>query len=141
MIINEMPGLALEPTTAGNGQILNGYTAYDGNGNKLTGNIASKSSSDMTVSGAQVTAPAGYYASNSSKSVSGGSATTPATTITSNPAMSFNASTGVVTASNSHAQSVTPTVSAGYISSGTAGYITVLGSNTYSLTVYDGSVS
>lgn len=56
-----------------------------------------------------------------------GSATTPATTITPNTiAISVNSSTGLITASNTQkTQSVTPTVSAGYISSGTAGTITV----------------
>ena len=56
-----------------------------------------------------------------------GSATTPATTITpNNITISVNSSTGLITASNTQkTQSVTPTVSAGYISSGTAGTITV----------------
>ena len=97
--------------------------------------IARKSSTDLTASGATVTAPAGYYASAASKSVASGSATTPATTITSAPTISVNSSTGLITASNSKTQSVTPTVSAGYVSSGTAGTITVSGSNTSQLTV------
>ena len=86
-----------------------------------------KSSSDLTVSGATVTAPAGLYASAASKSVASGSATTPATTITPNAiSISVNSSTGVITASNTQkTQNVTPTVSAGYVSSGTAGTITV----------------
>lgn len=63
-----------------------------------------------------------------------GSATTPATTITSNPTIGINSNTGIITASNSGTQSVTPTVSAGYISSGTAGTITVNGSHTMQLT-------
>lgn len=62
-----------------------------------------------------------------------GSARTPATTITANPTISVSAS-GLITASNSKTQSVTPTVSAGYVSSGTAGTITVSGSNTQQLT-------
>lgn len=97
------------------------------------GNIATKTASDLTASGATVTVPAGYYASQATKSVTSGSATTPATTITANPTISVNSSTGVITASNSKTQSVTPTVSAGYISSGTAGTITVSGSNTSNL--------
>lgn len=63
-----------------------------------------------------------------------GSATTPATTITSNPTIGINSNTGIVTASNNKTQSVTPTVSAGYVSSGTAGTITVDGSHTMQLT-------
>ena len=63
-----------------------------------------------------------------------GSATTPATTITSNPTIGINSNTGIVTASNNKTQNVTPTVSAGYVSSGTAGTITVDGSHTMQLT-------
>ena len=61
--------------------------------------------------------------------VAGGSAKTPATTITATPTISVNSS-GLITASNNKTQNVTPTVSAGYVSSGTAGTITVNGSNT-----------
>lgn len=62
-----------------------------------------------------------------------GSATTPATTITANPTISVS-SGGLITASVSGSQSVTPTVSAGYVSSGTAGTVSVSGSNTSQLT-------
>lgn len=62
-----------------------------------------------------------------------GSAATPATTITANPTISVNAS-GLITASVSKTQGVTPTVSAGYVASGTSGTITVNGSNTNQLT-------
>ena len=62
-----------------------------------------------------------------------GSATTPATTITANPTISVS-SGGLITASVSASQSVTPTVSAGYVSSGTAGTVSVSGSNTSQLT-------
>lgn len=94
--------------------------------------IARKSSSDLTASGATVTAPAGYYSSSASKSVSNGSATTPSTSITANPSISVS-SGGLITASVSASKSVTPTVSAGYVSSGTAGTISVSGSNTSQL--------
>ena len=92
-----------------------------------------RTSADLEVSGATVTAPAGVYSSDASKSVASGSATTPATTISSSPTISVS-SAGLITASNSKTQSVTPTVSAGYVSSGTAGTITVSGSNTSQLT-------
>ena len=94
--------------------------------------ISQRSSSDLTASGATVTAPAGYYAEAASKAVSSGSAKTPATTVTANPSISVNAS-GLVTATASAAKSVTPTVTAGYVSSGTAGTVTVSGSNTKQL--------
>ena len=58
--------------------------------------------------------------------VSTGSATTPATTITSTPSISF--ANDALTATNSKTQNVTPTVSAGWVTSGTEGTITVNGS-------------
>lgn len=95
--------------------------------------ITQRSSSDLSASGATVTAPAGYYAQNATKSVSSGSATTPATTITANPSISVSSS-GLITATASASQNITPTVSAGYVSSGTAGTVTVSGSKTQQLT-------
>lgn len=65
--------------------------------------------------------------------VPSGSATTPATSITAPPTLSVQNSTGIVTATINKTQSVTPSVSAGYVSSGTAGNITVSGSNTLQL--------
>lgn len=115
------------------GGMLSGVTALKNDGTSITGNIASKTSSDLTASGATVTAPAGYYSSAASKAVSNGSATTPATSITANPSISVS-SGGLITASVSATQSVTPTVSAGYVSSGTAGTVSVSGSNTSQLT-------
>lgn len=100
--------------------------------------ITQRDSTDLTASGATVTAPAGYYASSASKSVASGSATTPATTVTADPSISVNSSTGLITATASATKSVTPTVSAGYVSSGTAGTITVSGSNTSQLSTQAG---
>lgn len=174
--------------------------------NYVGSGVTQRTSSDLTASGATVTAPAGYYASAASKAVASGtagtptatkgtvsshsvtvtpsvtntagyipggtktgtavrvsaselvsgtysvtgsgtkdvtnyasitvpsgSATTPATTITANPTISVS-STGLITASVSGSQSVTPSVSAGYVSSGTAGTVSVSGSNTSQLT-------
>lgn len=115
-------------------KMLSGNSAY-ADGVKYSGTIVTKTSSDMTASGATVTAPAGYYASSSSKSVASGSATTPTTSISVTPTISVNSSTGLITASVSGSQSVTPTVSAGYVSSGTAGTVSVSGSDTEQLTV------
>ncbi len=95
--------------------------------------INRRSSSDLGVSGATVSVPAGYYASAASKSIPSGSATTPATTITATPTISVSAS-GLITAMASATKSVTPTVSAGYVSTGTVGTITVNGSKTSQLT-------
>ena len=122
-----------DATVTGGGQILSGYTAYS-NGTKYTGSIATKSSSDLTASGATVTAPAGYYASAASKAIASGSVTTPATTISVTPTISIS-SGGLITATVSGSQSVTPTVSAGYVSAGTAGTVSVSGSETEQMTV------
>ena len=65
--------------------------------------IARRSSSNLTASGATVTVPAGYYASQATKSVS--------TTTHPNPTVSVNSSTGLITASH--------TQTAGYVSAGT----------------------
>jgi hypothetical protein len=118
---------------ASTSDILSGKEAIDGEGNKITGTIATKTASNLSASGATVTVPAGYYASNATKSVATGSAKTPATTITKNPTISV-APSGLITASVSGTQNVTPTVTAGYVSSGTAGTITVGGSATKQLT-------
>ena len=126
----ELPSLS---NPAGAADILNGKEAIDKDGNKITGTIATKTSSNLTASGATVTAPAGYYASNATKTIASGSAKTPATTITKTPSISVNSS-GLITASVSGTQDVTPTVTAGYVSSGTAGTITVSGSATKQLT-------
>ena len=98
------------------GKMLNNVTAYS-NGVKYTGTIASKSSSDLSASGATVTAPAGYYSTNATKTISSGSAT-PAATVS---APSASVSTGTNTITLSKTVSNTPQVTSGYISSGTAG--------------------
>lgn len=86
---------------------------------------------------ASITADAGYDGLNAVNvtvnAMPSGSATTPATTITANPSISVS-SGGLITASVSASKSVTPTVSAGYVSSGTAGTVSVSGSNTSQLT-------
>ena len=86
-------------------QMLNGVTAYS-NGVKYTGNIATKTSSDLAASGATVTAPAGYYSSAATKTIASGTEGTP------------TAAKGTV---SNHSVSVTPSVTntAGYISGGT----------------------
>lgn len=74
--------------------------------NYVGSGIARKSSTDLTVSGATVTAPAGYYADSASKAVASGTAGTP------------TATKGTV---SNHSVSVTPSVTntAGYISGST----------------------
>lgn len=95
--------------------------------------IARKSAADLTVSGSNVTAPAGYYSSAVGKAVAAGSAFPPAVTITKNPTIGVNTS-GVVTASYNGSSSITPTVTPGYVTTGTAGTVSTTGTSTYQLT-------
>lgn len=97
-------------------QMLAGVTAY-ADGTKVTGTIESKDAGDLTVSGATVTVPAGNYAEQATKSVASGSATAPASISGSSATLTTGSNTITLTKS----VSVTPTVSAGYVSAGTAG--------------------
>jgi hypothetical protein len=97
-------------------QMLAGVTAY-ADGTKVTGTIESKDAGDLTVSGATVTVPAGNYAEQATKSVASGSATAPASISGSSATLTTGSNTLTLTKS----VSVTPVVSAGYVSAGTAG--------------------
>lgn len=97
-------------------KMLSGNTAY-ADGTKYTGTIATKTGTDISASGDTVTVPAGYYASQQTKAVASGSATAPATI--SGTSASLSTSSNTLTLSKTI--SVTPTVSAGYVSAGTAG--------------------
>ena len=105
-----------DATLDNGGKMLSGNTAY-ANGVKYTGTIATKTGTDISASGDTVTVPAGYYASQQTKAVASGSATAPATISGS----SASISTGTNTLTLSKTIPVTPTVSAGYVASGTAG--------------------
>ena len=133
VILNGATLIDTTQKTVTSASMLDGVTALKNDGTDITGSITSKTSSDLTASGATVTAPAGFYSESASKTVASGSASTPATTITANPSISVS-SGGLITASVSASQSVTPTVSAGYVSTGTAGTVSVSGSNTSQLT-------
>ena len=96
--------------------VLSGKKFHLPSGAAATGTIATKTASNLTASGKTVTVPAGYYASQATKSVATGSATAPSSISGS----SATVSTGTNTLTLSKTVSVTPSVSAGYVSSGTA---------------------
>lgn len=77
----------------------------------------------------------GYVIESSSNpvgTINAGTATTPTDTITATPAIQIN-SAGLITATNNASKSITPVVTAGYVSTGIAGTISVNGSNTLQL--------
>lgn len=106
VILNGVTQMDVTGDTVASNNLLSGETATGADGAPVTGNIATKTSSNLTVSGATVTAPAGYYASAASKSVASGTAGTPVAT---------------KSAVSNHAVTVTPSVTntAGYINGGT----------------------
>jgi hypothetical protein len=81
---------------------LSGKEFIDGSGNKITGTIATKTASNLSASGATVTVPAGYYASQATKSVATATQATPSISVS---------SAGLITAST--------TQTAGYVATGT----------------------
>lgn len=107
LVLDDDAGGRYDPSdaTATAADILSPKTAYI-SGGKVTGQIATKTSADLSASGDTVTVPAGYYASQVTKAVAAGSAGTP------------TATKGTV---SNHSISVTPSVTNtdGYISGGT----------------------
>lgn len=103
-----------------------------------TDNINSRDSTSLLVSGATVTAEAGWYETNISKSVASGSVAVTATTATVNPSISVSTA-GVITASVSGTKSVGATVQTGYVSSATSGTVTITGTTTSTLTTTAGT--
>lgn len=133
-----------DATLDSNASLPYGVTAY-ADGTKYTGTASENDSTDLTISGATVTAPAGFYSSNASASVASGSAT-PASTIS---ATGATVSTGTNTLTLSKSVSNTPTVSAGYVASGTAGNssvsltasVTTKGATTYTPTTSNQTIA
>lgn len=103
VILNGVVKVDLTQDTVDETNLLAGETATGADGEAVEGAIASKASADLTVIGATVTAPAGFYSAAASKSV--------ATTTHPNPTASINSTTGVVTASH--------TQGTGYVTGGT----------------------
>ena len=102
-IDNISAGTDVSDTTATESDVLNGKYFYTANGIKTQGSIIN------------------------------GSATTPDTTITANPIVNINPSNGILMVSVNKTESITPIISEGYISTGTAGRITVTGSRVQQL--------
>ena len=107
LVLDDDAGGRYDPSdaTATAADILSPKTAYI-SGGKVTGQIATKTSTDLSASGDTVTVPAGYYASQVTKAVASGTEGTP------------TATKGTV---SNHQVSVTPSVTntGGYISGGT----------------------
>ena len=136
----------ISDSTATSEQILSGYSAYSSSGVKQNGAIPTKTATNITVSGASVTVPSGYYALQTVKSVGNGSVTAPATI--SGTSATVSSDTNTITLSKTI--SVTPNVTtAGYISSGTAGNssvsltanVTTKGATTYTPTTTDQTIA
>lgn len=107
--VNGVTNMDVTETTATSDKILTGYGCVGADGIWIDGSYTAptpKTASDVTVSGATVTIPAGAYSSQVQKSVASGTAGTP------------TATKGTV---SNHSISVTPSVTntTGYISGGT----------------------
>lgn len=141
VILNGNTLMDVTQKTVTSASMLDGVTALKNDGTDITGSyvaptFTTQSKTVSPTTSQQTVSPDAGYDGLSSVTVNAmpsGSASTPATTITANPTISVS-SGGLITASVSGSQSVTPTVSAGYVSSGTAGTVTVSGSNTQQLT-------
>lgn len=70
IILNGVTQMDVTGKTVTAGDMLSGVTALKNDGTDITGNIASKTSADLTANNLTVTAPAGHYASAASKTLS-----------------------------------------------------------------------
>ncbi len=111
-------------------KMLAGTTAHDQDGAPISGSIATKTGNDITRSGATITVPAGYYASpGATYTVPSGSAVTPTgQTITGTTSLAYNSTSGKVEASFTGSKTITPNVTAGYVTIGTGNTVNASGS-------------
>ena len=110
----------------------------------VTINLSYSSSTNNSIAVYGLIQPSGTYSVSAAgnhniykysiASVPTGSAFPPATTITTNPSFTFVSSTGKVTASYTGTSYVTPTITAGWVTTGTSGVISTTGTSTYTLT-------
>ena len=79
IVLNGTTLIDLTQDTVQTTDVVSPKTFHKANGTSDTGTVASKTSTDVTVSGPNVTIPAGIYSSNVTKSVAQGAAGTPYT--------------------------------------------------------------
>ena len=118
VIVNNVTKVDLTSDTVATNNLVASNTAHNKAGNAVTGGIATKTSADLTASGATVTAPAGYYAADATKAVASGWTKVNNQTAQSDAGLSVsvNSSNGTITAGFSASYQLTPTVvNAGYI--------------------------
>ena len=88
--------------------------------------LTARSSSDMSVSGATVTAPAGYYGEPASASVPNATVSG-SSSMTANPVLSVDYDTGEITATVSSSKTIAPISAAGYADTSASHVVTVGG--------------
>lgn len=121
------------PTETAQSETVSPDTGYDGlssvavsvgaiSSTYVGSGITRRDSSSLSASGATVSVPAGYYENAASKAVSSGSATAPSSVSATGASISYGLTNITLSKAN---VSITPTVTPGYVSSGTAGNATV----------------
>lgn len=121
-------------------------SAYFSDNDSLSNYFNEGTSSDygVAITYGDTVSTAGYVSSNSRSTkyykIKTGSATTPATSITANPGTpTWDSTNSNYVISVNATKNVTPTVSAGWVGSGTAGTITVSGSSTLAQSTFAGA--
>lgn len=146
--VNAMPSGSAGTPTATKGTVSNhsvsvtpsvtNTTGYITGGTK-TGTAVAVSASELVSGTKSITSSGTTDVTNyASAFVAEGSASIISSSFTANPTISVSSS-GLVTATVSGGVNVGPHITEGYISTGTVGSITVNGSNTKQLTVYNGA--
>lgn len=110
-------------TVGGSNYMMEGAVTVGAIDSEYVGSLVPRvTSSDVTVSGATVTMPSGFYSTELTKTVASGSATGPSSLSGTSATVSTGTNTLTLTKTG---VTTTPTVSAGYVSSATASTATV----------------
>ena len=125
-------GTDTSDATATANDILSSKTAYV-DGEKITGTIATKTSSDLTVNKDTITVPAGYYATQTTKTVASGSVELYDPGVKVTPSISVS-SDGLVTAEVGIVKYIQFKVTDGYIDSAEPDQMTISGHTSQQLT-------